>query len=153
MLAGLGKRPTRGKERREREATGSGSVERPLSKKILLVDDDRLVLESLAAALEAGGYRVWVTDSTEAAVRLTAELEPDAVVTDYRMPGMDGVSLLERIRELAEVPRMVVYSATPPPRDRIRGQAEGVPWVAKSAGHGGLLEKLEEMLRGDIEAT
>jgi CheY-like chemotaxis protein len=83
-----------------------------LGKKIVLVDDDRLVLQSVLAALEASGYRVWATDSTEEAVELTREVEPDVLVTDYRMPLMDGVSLLERVRELAVVPLMLVYSAT-----------------------------------------
>ncbi len=75
-----------------------------------MVDDDRLVLLSVSDALEASGYEVWATDSTEEALALTAEVEPDVLVTDYRMPGIDGVSLLLRVRELAAVPLMLVYS-------------------------------------------
>jgi CheY-like chemotaxis protein len=122
-----------------------------LGKKIVLVDDDRLVLQSVLAALEASGYQGWATDSTEEAVELTREVEPDVVVTDYRMPGMDGVSLLERVKELAAVPLMLVYSATPPARG---GPPEGmreVYWVAKSSGHGALLGKLRDLLESGVD--
>jgi CheY-like chemotaxis protein len=122
-----------------------------LGKKIVLVDDDRLVLESVLAALEASGYQVWATDSTEEAVELTREVEPDVVVTDYRMPLMDGVSLLERLKELAEVPLMLVYSATPPPQERLAQRMRNVHWVAKTTGHGALLGKLTDLLEGGVD--
>jgi CheY-like chemotaxis protein len=124
-----------------------------LGKKIVLVDDDRLVLESVLATLEAGGYQVWATDSTEEAVELTREVEPDVVVTDYRMPLMDGVSLLERVKELAVVPLMLVYSATPPPRDRLSQRMREVCWVAKTSGHGALLGKLTDLLGGGVDES
>jgi two-component system C4-dicarboxylate transport response regulator DctD len=111
----------------------------------LVVDDDQLLLESVASALEARGYAVWVTDSVKRAITLAREVEPDVVVSDYRMPGMDGISLLARLREISERPRMVVYSATP-----LEEQAElarlGVTWIAKTARHGSLLGTLEGML-------
>jgi CheY-like chemotaxis protein len=124
-----------------------------LGKKIVLVDDDRLVLESVLAALEAGGYEVWATDSTEEAVELAREVEPDVVVTDYRMPLMDGVSLLERVNELAVVPLMLVYSATPPPREAVSQRIREVYWVAKTAGHGALLGKLTDLLEGGVDPS
>ncbi len=112
-----------------------------------MVDDDLLVLQSVSVALEASGFEVWATDSTERAVELSREVEPDVVVTDYRMPGMDGLSLLERVRELAAVRLMLVYSATPPP-DRLTQGMREVHWVAKSAGHEALLAKLSDLLEG-----
>jgi len=115
------------------------------------VDDDRLVLQSVSDALEASGFEVRATDSTERAVELIREVEPDAVVTDYRMPGMDGVSLLERVKELTAVRLMVVYSATPPPRGRLTRRMQEVHWVAKSTGHEALLGKLNEMLEGSVD--
>ncbi|UCC72926.1 MAG: response regulator [Gemmatimonadota bacterium] len=121
-----------------------------MAKKIVLVDDDRLVLQSVLAALEASGYQVWATDSTEEAVELTREVEPDVVVTDYRMPLMDGVSLLERVRDLALAPLMLVYSATPPPRERLSQRMRDVYWVAKTTGHGALLGKLTDLLEGGV---
>jgi len=124
-----------------------------LEKKIVVVDDDRLVLQSVSVALEASGYQVWATDSTDEAVALTREVEPDIVVTDYRMPGMDGVSLLERVKELGTVPLMVVYSATPPPKDRLPPRMQEVSWVAKSPGHAALLGKLIDLLEGGLDPS
>lgn len=114
-------------------------------KRVLVVDDDQLLLESVASALKASGYAVWATDSVERAITLAGEIRPDVVVSDYRMPGMDGISLLARLRAMSEGPRMVVYSATP-----LEGKAElarlRVTWVAKTARHGSLLGTLEELL-------
>jgi CheY-like chemotaxis protein len=122
-----------------------------LGKKIVVVDDDRLVLQSVSLALEASGYQVWATDSTAEAVELTREVEPDAVVTDYRMPEMDGVSLLERLEELGTVPLMLVYSATPRPGRRLSRPMQEVYWIAKSPGHAALLGKLTDLLESGVE--
>lgn len=122
-----------------------------MSKKIVVVDDDRLVLLSVSDALEASGYQVWATDSTEEALALTEEVEPDVLVTDYRMPGMDGVSLLERLKESAAVPLMLVYSATPRPRSGPPQRLREVDWIAKSPGHGALLERLSDLLDGAVD--
>lgn len=121
-------------------------------KKILLVDDDRLVLGSVAAALETAGYRVWATDSTEEALRLAREVEPDAVVTDFQMPGMDGISLLERVSEHAGAAKMVVYSARPRPQDLSAERVPRVSWVSKSAEHAALLKTLRGLLEGEDAA-
>ncbi|UCF21322.1 MAG: response regulator [Gemmatimonadota bacterium] len=122
-----------------------------LGKKIVLVDDDRLVLQSVVAALEASGYQVWATDSTEEAVQLAQAVDPDVVVTDYLMPRMDGVSLLQRMQELAVHPLMLVYSSTPPPLERLPQQMREVPWVAKSTGHGALLRQLIDLLESGVD--
>lgn len=117
-----------------------------LSVKILLVDDDPLILDSVSGALEAKGYQVWATESAERALTLARQIQPDVVVTDYRMPRMDGVALLERLKESALAPRGVVYTGeAPPPAARIRRAAE-LHWVVKVAGHGALLETLERLL-------
>ncbi len=111
---------------------------------ILVVDDDRLVLGSVAAALEAAGFRVWTTDSAEEAVRLATRLQPDVVVTDLRMPGRDGMTLLEQLKRGADqVPRMVIYSATPPADVEERRMRE-VLWISKASGHAALLDALRE---------
>ena len=77
-----------------------------MGKTILLVDDDRLVLESVRAALEANGHQVWVTESAERALRLALALEPDVVVTDYRMPAIDGLSLIRELVKRTPTPQM-----------------------------------------------
>lgn len=115
----------------------------PGKMKILLVDDDSLVLDSVAAALKGAGFEVSTTDSAEKALELAGRMEPDVVVADLKMPGMDGVSLLGRLRHVTErIPRMVIYSASPAV-DQQDESMRGVLWVSKTAGHEALLEALQ----------
>jgi CheY-like chemotaxis protein len=110
---------------------------------VLVVDDDRLILASVAAALEGAGFRVWTTDSGEEAVQLAGRVRPDAVVTDLRMPGMDGLALLERLaQETRPVPwTAIIYSATPPAGDD-DAQLHGARWIPKASGHEALIDAL-----------
>ena len=71
---------------------------------ILVVDDDRLVLASLSEGLRAASYRVTGTTSGEDAIGIAGRDAPDLALLDVRMPGMDGIELGRRLRELAGVP-------------------------------------------------
>jgi response regulator NasT len=71
--------------------------------RLLVVDDDRLVLSSIAEGLEQAGYAVLKADSGTEAVRIAAEQSPDLVVMDVRMPGMSGVEAARIIREQAGI--------------------------------------------------
>lgn len=73
-------------------------------RKILLVDDDRLVLATLANGLEQAGYAVQATGSAEEALRVLAVELPDLAVLDMRMPGQSGLDLARQLREMGEVP-------------------------------------------------
>jgi DNA-binding NtrC family response regulator len=67
--------------------------------KLLLVEDDRIVRITVRDALEDAGFRVTAFDDGLAALR-AAEAEPfDLVLTDVRLPGLDGISLFRRLRE------------------------------------------------------
>jgi DNA-binding NtrC family response regulator len=67
---------------------------------VLIVDDDLALLEALPQALRLrmGGVTVETADSATAALERIAEKEYDAIVTDIKMPGMDGLELLDQIR-------------------------------------------------------
>jgi len=110
---------------------------------VLVVDDDPLVLASVAAALEAVGFQVWATDSGEDAIALVDRVHPDTVVTDLRMPGMDGLSLLDRLAHCpGRAPETtIIYSAAPPAPSVA---AREVRWVPKASGHKALIDALTE---------
>lgn len=76
----------------------------PLS--LLVVDDDPMVLKAARRILEKGGHKVMIADSGEEGLRLAVEHEPDLVVMDVVMPGLDGPATWARIRHL--VPRIKV---------------------------------------------
>lgn len=80
--------------------------------KLLVVDDDQAVRDSVVAYLEDSGYSVLEADNGEAALALFEREALDLVICDLRMPVMDGLTLLRRIMEVTdEVPVIVVSGA------------------------------------------
>jgi two-component system nitrogen regulation response regulator GlnG len=78
-------------------------------KHILIVDDEEAVCWSLQRALGREGHSVSVAASAEQAFALVNRQRPDAMILDVRLPGMDGLAALARLRELApELPVIVV---------------------------------------------
>ncbi len=73
-------------------------------RKLLLVDDDRLVLATLSRGLEQAGYAVQACDSVEEARRVLAIEMPDIVVLDMRMPGTSGLEWAREMRNTADIP-------------------------------------------------
>ena len=68
--------------------------------KVLLVDDEREFVETLAMRLETRGFKVAVAESGVTAVEKVRETPFDAILLDLAMPGMDGIDTLKRLREL-----------------------------------------------------
>jgi response regulator NasT len=86
-----------------------------LSKRLLIVDDDRLVLSLIASGLMDAGYDVTTAESAEDAEAWLASGErPDLAILDVRMPGHGGLYLARRLRELDHIPFMMLsaYSET-----------------------------------------
>ena len=81
--------------------------------KILVVDDDEIVLEGLCATLERDGYDVAVARSGYAAVGELGRNRFGLVITDLMMPGLSGIGVLERVRQLAPQTPVVVLSGYP----------------------------------------
>jgi two-component system nitrogen regulation response regulator GlnG len=78
---------------------------------ILLVDDEEAVCWALERALKAEGHRVAVASSAEEAFTRAAGQRPDAVILDVRLPGLDGLSALGRLRELTDDAPVIVVTA------------------------------------------
>ena len=73
--------------------------------KVLVVDDERAVRESLRRALELEGYEIELAaDGNEALYRLEVEAQPDAVILDVLMPGKDGLEVCRTIRRAGRGP-------------------------------------------------
>jgi CheY-like chemotaxis protein len=77
--------------------------------RILVVDDEEAILYIFERYLSVAGYRVSVADNGRDAVR-SAEADPvDLVITDFRMPGMNGVEVIHALRRLQpELPALVI---------------------------------------------
>ena len=66
--------------------------------KILVIDDEEVVLDSCLAILAGSGYETTTATNGEEGLRLAAELSPDLVFVDVKMPGIPGMEVLERLR-------------------------------------------------------
>lgn len=115
---------------------------------ILLVDDDADLLRLLAIRLEAAGYAVVTTGKAEHALAMIAAERPRLVITDLRMPGMDGSALFEAIRAAHPALPVIILTAHGTIPDAIAATNRGVfgyltkPYEAKV-----LLEQVEQALR------
>ena len=78
---------------------------------ILVIDDEQAVCWALQRALAAEGHTVAVAPSAEAAFILAKKQTPDAVVLDVRLPGLDGLSALARLRQLTDDAPTIVITA------------------------------------------
>ena len=70
-----------------------------MEKQILLVDDEPGILKVLGISLADRGYRVLTADNGEEALQIFRNARPDLVLTDIKMPGMDGIELLKRMKQ------------------------------------------------------
>lgn len=70
-----------------------------MTEKVLLVDDEKKFLEAMGARLESRGLEVSTADSAEKALEILSREAFDAVILDLRMPEMDGIEVLKRMKE------------------------------------------------------
>ncbi len=83
--------------------------------RILFVDDDPLTLETLKRSVEIFGHEALLASSGEQAEALVAEQRPDLILTDMKLPDMDGLSLVKSLKDIpsaAHIP-VIVLSASP----------------------------------------
>ena len=99
-----------------------------MPKRLLVVDDEPNLLRAVAACLKAEGYEVSTARSGHEALMQLAESIPDLIISDIRMPGMDGYKLARQLRgspRTALVP-IVFLTAKDETADRIEGFRAGV---------------------------
>ena len=77
---------------------------------IALVDDDRNILTSLRMVLEAEGYKTQTYNDGASALDGLSENPPDLAILDIKMPRMDGMELLRRLRQRTELPVIFLTS-------------------------------------------
>jgi DNA-binding response OmpR family regulator len=116
--------------------------------RVLVIDDEEDVLALLRELLERAGFEVNVARGGEEGLRaLQAGLEPELVVLDVAMPGIDGWGVLERVRAASDVPVLMLTARTSE-LEKVRGLRAGADdYVAKPFGRQELLARIEALLR------
>jgi two-component system response regulator MprA len=117
--------------------------------KILVVDDERAVRESLRRALELEGYEIELAaDGEEALYRLESTSQPDALVLDVLMPGVDGLEVCRRLRRSGNSLPVLMLTARAEVENRVEGLDAGADdYVAKPFALEELLARLRALLR------
>jgi len=114
---------------------------------ILVVDDEPQIQRFLRPALETAGYAVEQAMSGADALRLVAGRMPDAVLLDLGLPDIDGQEVLRRLRQLSQVP-VVVISARDKPDEKVQALDAGADdYVEKPFDLGELLARVRTAMR------
>ncbi|MSO72874.1 MAG: response regulator transcription factor [Rhodospirillaceae bacterium] len=115
--------------------------------RIALVDDDRNILTSVSMVLEAEGFKVTTyRDGAEALRGLTAE-PPDMAILDIKMPRMDGIELLQRLREKSAMP-VIFLTSKDDESDELLGLRMGADdYIKKPFSQRLLIERVRSIFR------
>jgi DNA-binding response OmpR family regulator len=121
--------------------------------KILLVEDDTALRETLAYNLTKSGYRVVTAADGVSALDVAKEEEPDLVLLDLMLPELDGLSVCRALREQRSVP-IIMLTARTGEVDKIVGLDAGADdYVTKPFSLGELLARVRAALRRTPDAT
>ena len=116
--------------------------------KILLVDDDPDILTLVAMRLSSAGYQVRTAESGEKALAAFAVEQPQVLITDLRMGGMDGMALFESVRVRAPTMPVIVLTAHGSIPDAVEATKRGVfGFLPKPLDSKMLLEQVEQAVR------
>lgn len=120
-------------------------------KKILLVDDDELVLNSTRRFLQERGFLVAAANNGAEAVALARESRPDLVITDAQMKGLDGFTLCKAIKEtdgFTGVPVIIISGSKISEEDILAGYNKGADdYILKPFSFPVLLAKLKAVMK------
>ena len=114
---------------------------------VALVDDDRNILTSVSIALQAEGFLTRVYSDGEAALKALVDNPPDIAVLDIKMPRMDGLELLRRLRERSRLP-VIFLTSKDDELDEALGLAMGADdYIAKPFSQRLLIARIRAILR------
>lgn len=115
--------------------------------RILVVDDEKQIRRMLKAALEGYGYNIDEAASGHEGLRQTLIFHPDLIVLDLGLPDIDGIEVIERLREWTQTP-IIVLSVREHEDDKIKALDAGADdYVTKPFSMGELLARLRAALR------
>ncbi len=115
--------------------------------RILVVDDEPRYLRLVSYNLKAAGYEVMTAADGEEALALVAGQNPDLLILDVRLPGIDGYEVCARVREFSTVP-IIMLTAKGEQRDKVTGLRQGADdYITKPFGAEELVARVEAVLR------
>src|ERR1039458_817450 len=118
-------------------------------KKILIVDDDREIVESMRIALDASGFEVVVARDGNQGLAMAEREDPDLVILDMMMPKRSGFLVLEKLRRTRPVPlRVIMIRASEGNRHKASAETWGVDdYIRKPFAMDRLLDSVSRLLK------
>jgi len=114
---------------------------------IALVDDDRNILTSVSIALQTEGFTTRIYSDGETALKALTDNPPDLAIFDIKMPRMDGLELLRRLREKSQIP-VIFLTSKDDELDEALGLAMGADdYIAKPFSQRLLIARIRAILR------
>jgi two-component system response regulator MprA len=118
-----------------------------MAERILVVEDDAKIADLLRRGLAFEGYAVDVASDGESALTLARDREPDVVILDLMLPGMDGLQVCRRLRAGSDVP-ILMLTAKGAVADRVAGLDSGADdYLVKPFAFEELLARVRALLR------
>lgn len=117
-------------------------------KRILLVDDDREIVDSMRFALEASGYEIIVARDGNQGLAMAEREDPDLVILDMMMPKRSGFLVLEKLRRTRPVPiRIIMVTANEGSRHKAYAEMLGVDdYIRKPFAMDRLMDSVDRLL-------
>jgi DNA-binding response OmpR family regulator len=117
-------------------------------KRVLLVDDDTEIIDSIRYALEAKGYQIFIARDGNQGLAMAESEDPDLVILDMMMPKRSGFLVLEKLRRTREVPvRVIMITANEGSRHKAYAEMLGVDdYIRKPFAMDKLVEAVQRLL-------
>jgi len=118
-----------------------------MKERILIIEDDRHIRDMLRRGLVFEDYEVETADNGENGLRIARDRLPDAVILDLMLPGIDGLEVCRRLRQVSNVP-IVMLTARDAIADRVTGLDAGADdYIVKPFAFDELLARLRALFR------
>ncbi len=126
-----------------------------MDKKTLIIDDDQIFLKLVDQVLSQQGFEVLKAGSGQEGLRLLFAEKPDLVLLDVAMPGMDGWQTCQRIREISDIPIIMLTGKRNGEEDIVRGLDYGADeYLFKPVGNKELVARARAVLRrGELPSS
>jgi DNA-binding response OmpR family regulator len=116
--------------------------------RVLVVEDEKRIADFISRGLESAGYQVATVHDGAAAVESIHEIEYDLIVLDLGLPDMDGLKVLEKIRNRQTTPSVLILSARGNVEDRVKGLELGADdYMVKPFAFVEFLARVRALLR------
>lgn len=116
-----------------------------MAKKILVIDDEELIIRSLRKLLEKNGFMVFVAKNGQDALVMAEEEDFDLIVADIRMPGMNGVETVESIKK--HIPTIFITGYADEDIEKKAKVLDPIAYIYKPFDINELVDKIKKVLK------